>query len=66
MNYFKDDLLYLFSVHCFQLPEVNKASEDEEHQHLGVFRIYLIQNAGMLTGFGIMLLMALYGGEIKF
>lgn len=47
-----------------QFPEMNEVSkEDEEGGH--PFTAFLIQNAGLLTGFAIMLLLTTFSGQIQ-
>lgn len=49
------------------MPEMNSAAECEEKiRTIGIFRIFILQNLGLICGFGILLLMAVYGGEIRF
>jgi hypothetical protein len=46
---------------------MNIAAESEENQkNIGSVRLFLIQNVGLLTGFGVILIMAVYGGDINF
>ena len=46
---------------------MNFAAESEENQkNIGSVRLFLIQNVGLLTGFGVILIMAVYGGDINF
>ena len=48
------------------MPEMNSCAESEENKkQMGEKFIYLLQNLGLLTGFGIMLLMAVYGDKIN-
>ena len=44
-----------------QMPEMNHAAEEHKDQPIKVF---LIQNAGFLTGFGVILLVTKFGGMI--
>ncbi len=47
-----------------QFPEVNHAADEEEKESGRVWSIFLLQNAGLLSGYGIMILMAYYGKYI--
>ena len=48
------------------MPEMNSCAESEENKKkIGEKFIYFLQNLGLLTGFGIMLLMAVYGDKIN-
>ena len=48
------------------MPEMNSTGESEENKkQIGEKFIFFLQNMGLLTGFGIMLLMAVYGGNIN-
>ena len=58
------DLVYLSFY--FQMPEMNTAAESPEGKAFGKTRMFLLQNFGLLSGFTIMLIMALYGGNIDF
>ena len=49
-----------------QLPEVNHAAEVEEEETGRQFSVFLIQNIGLLVGYGIMLFLAYFGGQIDF
>ena len=51
---------------CPQLPEMNSSAESADGKQFGEVKTFLVQNAGLLVGFGIMLLLAVYGGEINF
>ena len=44
---------------------MNDAAEVEENQNLSAYSILFLQNIGLLSGFGLMLLMAAYGGHIE-
>lgn len=49
------------------MPEMNSAAESEENKvTIGPLMIFILQNVGLLCGFGVILLMAVYGGEIDF
>ena len=60
--------IFLFNIHQ-QLPEINSVtSEVEENGKPASLRkmlkVFLIQNLGLLTGFAIMLILALYDDKI--
>ena len=56
-----------YAIIYLQMPEMNSCAESEENRNaIGEKFIYFLQNLGLLTGFGIMLLMAVYGGNINF
>ena len=55
-----------FILPIFQMPEMNSTGESEENKRqIGEKFIFFLQNMGLLTGFGIMLIMAVYGGNIN-
>jgi len=58
--------MFLYIALVDMMPEMNSAAESDEGRQLGSTRVFLIQNAGLLIGYGIMLVMAIYGGEIIF
>ncbi|XP_013379013.1 zinc transporter ZIP14 isoform X2 [Lingula anatina] len=58
--------MFLYISLADMMPEVNHATEDEQNVGQGKTKIFIIQNLGLLTGFGVMLLLALYGGNINF
>jgi hypothetical protein len=48
------------------MPEMCAAGEQEENQELiGTWMIFVLQNLGMVMGFGIMLILAIYGGKLE-
>lgn len=47
------------------MPEMNDAAEVDENANLSASLIFFLQNIGMLSGFGLMLLMAIYGGSLE-
>lgn len=47
------------------MPEMGNATEVEENKRISHAVIYLLENFGMITGFGLMLLLAIYGGELE-
>lgn len=49
-----------------QFPEMNEVSREEEQAGGSSFLLtFAIQNAGLLTGFSIMLLLTTYSGQIQ-
>ncbi len=44
---------------------MNNVAEEEEKENGSVWSIFFIQNVGIIVGFCIILVMALYGGEIE-
>lgn len=49
-----------------QFPEMNEVSREEEDAGGSSFLLtFAIQNAGLLTGFSIMLLLTTYSGQIQ-
>ncbi|XP_066509306.1 metal cation symporter ZIP14-like [Hoplias malabaricus] len=58
--------MFLYIALADMFPEMNEVSrEEEEAGGSGLFLTFLIQNAGLLTGFGIMLLLTVYSGQIR-
>jgi hypothetical protein len=53
-------------VLSLQLPEVNHASEEEIKLTGHTWRVFFLQNAGLLTGYGIMLILAIFNSQINF
>ena len=51
---------------CLQLPEVNAAAEEAMKESGQTISILITQNLGMLTGWTIILMLALYAGKINF
>lgn len=49
-----------------QLPEVNHAGEEEAKLTGHTWRIFLLQNGGLLLGYGIILLLAFFTERIDF
>ena len=49
----------------FQLPEVNLASEEETKSTGHVWRIFFLQNMGLLCGYGIILVLAVFSDQIN-
>ncbi|XP_013065775.1 metal cation symporter ZIP14-like [Biomphalaria glabrata] len=58
--------MFLYISLVDMMPEMNTAAETPEGKQFGEVRTFLLQNVGVLTGYGIMLIMALYGGNINF
>ncbi|ESO95508.1 hypothetical protein LOTGIDRAFT_160668 [Lottia gigantea] len=58
--------MFLYIALVDMMPEMNAAAESEEAKKYGNIKIFLLQNCGLFTGFAIMLIMALYGGDISF
>lgn len=48
------------------MPEMNTAAESEEGKQFGEVKTFLLQNCGLLMGYAIMLIFALYAGNISF
>ena len=49
------------------MPEMNSAGECEvNRRELGTVFIFVLQNLGLLVGFGLILALAVYGGNIDF
>ncbi|WAR02887.1 LOW QUALITY PROTEIN: S39AE-like protein [Mya arenaria] len=57
--------MFLYISLVDMMPEMNSAGELEDNKHMSHLTIFLLQNIGMITGFSIMLLMAIYGGNIE-
>lgn len=58
--------MFLYISLVDMMPEMNSCAESEENKkQIGEKFIYFLQNLGLLTGFGIMLLMAVYGDKIN-
>ena len=46
---------------------MNSAAESEENKKtIGSFKIFILQNVGLLAGFGVILIIAVYGSDINF
>lgn len=59
---FYDDPSFVFD----QFPEMNEVSREEEEAGGSASLVtFAIQNAGLLTGFSIMLLLTVYSGQIQ-
>ncbi|XP_068613347.1 metal cation symporter ZIP14-like [Brachionichthys hirsutus] len=58
--------MFLYISLADMFPEMNEISREEENAGGSSFLItFAIQNAGLLTGFSIMLLLTIYSGQIK-
>ncbi|XP_005111604.1 metal cation symporter ZIP8 [Aplysia californica] len=58
--------MFLYISLVDMMPEMNTAAESVEGRQFGPMKTFILQNLGLLTGYAIMLLMALYAGEISF
>ncbi|XP_049619214.1 metal cation symporter ZIP14 isoform X1 [Syngnathus scovelli] len=58
--------MFLYISLADMFPEMNEVSREEENAGGASFLLtFAIQNAGLLTGFGIMLLLTTYSGQIQ-
>ncbi|XP_026100533.1 metal cation symporter ZIP14 isoform X1 [Carassius auratus] len=58
--------MFLYIALADMFPEMNEVSrEEEEAGGSGSLLTFAIQNAGLLTGFGIMLVLTIYSGQIQ-
>ncbi|XP_051966859.1 metal cation symporter ZIP14 isoform X1 [Xyrauchen texanus] len=58
--------MFLYIALADMFPEMNEVSrEEEEAGGSGFLLTFAIQNAGLLTGFAIMLLLTIYSGQIQ-
>lgn len=58
--------MFLYIALADMFPEMNEVSrEEEEAGGSGSLFTFIIQNAGLLTGFSIMLLLTIYSGQIQ-
>nr|XP_040052668.1 metal cation symporter ZIP14 isoform X2 [Gasterosteus aculeatus aculeatus] len=58
--------MFLYIALADMFPEMNEVSREEEDAGGSSFLLtFAIQNAGLLTGFGIMLLLTMYSGQIQ-
>lgn len=61
------EMLYSTSLFLsFQVPEMNQVVEAKENKELGITQLFILQNIGMIIGFGIILIISLYAEDIKF
>ncbi|RUS69617.1 hypothetical protein EGW08_022621, partial [Elysia chlorotica] len=58
--------MFLYISLVDMMPEMNAAAESPEGKAFGEAKMFILQNVGLLAGFTIMLIMALYGGNIDF
>lgn len=59
--------MFLYISLVDMMPEMNSAAESEENKKtIGPMIIFLLQNVGLIAGFGVILLMAVYGADINF
>ncbi|KAK3103100.1 hypothetical protein FSP39_016428 [Pinctada imbricata] len=59
--------MFLYISLVDMMPEMNSGAESEDNiKRFGVWRIFVIQNVGMIIGFSVILIMSVYGGEISF
>ena len=54
----------MFSSFRPQFPEMNEVSQEDERKGSTLIP-FVIQNLGLLTGFGIMLVLTMYSGHIQ-
>ena len=47
------------------MPEMNSAGESEDNKVIGGTWVFFLQNAGLIVGLGLMLIMAVYGGNLE-
>ncbi|XP_076471505.1 metal cation symporter ZIP14-like [Babylonia areolata] len=58
--------MFLYISLADMLPEMNSAAESKDGQEFGEIKTFVVQNFGLLVGFGIILLLAVYGEKINF
>ncbi|XP_059170868.1 metal cation symporter ZIP14-like [Physella acuta] len=58
--------MFLYISLVDMMPEMNTAAESEEGKKFGEMKTFMLQNAGLITGYLIMLILAIYGGSIEF
>nr|KAG5694174.1 hypothetical protein BaRGS_016020 [Batillaria attramentaria] len=58
--------MFLYISLADMMPEMNSAAESEDGQRLGAKKIFLLQNCGLVAGYSIILLIAVFGGQINF
>ncbi|CAG5120647.1 unnamed protein product [Candidula unifasciata] len=58
--------MFLYISLVDMMPEMNTAAESKEGKQFGEMKTFLLQNCGLATGYSIMLIFALYGGNISF
>ncbi|XP_046552426.1 metal cation symporter ZIP14-like [Haliotis rubra] len=57
--------MFLYISLADMMPEMNSASEGEGSRRYGTSKIFILQNVGLMTGFGIMVILAIYGSKIS-
>ncbi|XP_071104814.1 metal cation symporter ZIP14-like [Haliotis cracherodii] len=57
--------MFLYISLADMMPEMNSASEGEGSRRYGTGQIFFLQNLGLISGFGIMVILAIYGSEIS-
>ncbi|XP_041369593.1 metal cation symporter ZIP14-like [Gigantopelta aegis] len=57
--------MFLYISLADMMPEMN-AVEITNDKSFGTVTIFILQNLGLLSGYSVMLVMAVYGSEIKF
>ncbi|XP_064634150.1 metal cation symporter ZIP14-like isoform X5 [Lineus longissimus] len=60
--------MFLYISLADMMPEINHAAESKEAKqfNMSATKIFIIQNLGLLVGYGAMFLLAYYGGNIDF
>ncbi|XP_062567238.1 metal cation symporter ZIP8-like isoform X2 [Saccostrea cucullata] len=57
--------MFLYISLVDMMPEMNSAAENEDYKKMfGTRWIFIVQNVGMLCGFGVIFIMARFGGDI--
>ena len=55
----------IVKICSFQLPELNREAQEMVKVKGGAMKVFLIQNAGLLFGYGLMLFLAIFTGKIE-
>ena len=63
-NTVHDEINYLLFI-ISQLPEMNEQAREAERESGSVCLVYVLQNLGLLAGWGIILLLVLYKDDIS-
>lgn len=58
--------MFLYISLVDMVPEMNQVVEAKENKELGITQLFILQNIGMIIGFGIILIISLYAEDIKF
>ncbi|CAG5133672.1 unnamed protein product [Candidula unifasciata] len=58
--------MFLYISLVDMMPEMNTAAESDEGKAFGQKKTFLLQNLGLLTGYGVMLIFAYFGDGINF